>query len=511
MCQYYINIMKPANTLHGEISKQPTVGSTVFDEKTKTLNVMLIGCGPHAKRIYLPALRELQNKCNVSLRAVVELQDQEMLTRATAGIFFDDVEYLFTMPPKNQRALQAEFERQLDEAVKRNKITGVIIATEPLSHMQYASWAIKNGLHVLMDKPISTHKNVSNSVTQANRLATDFARLAANRDPSKAFIINAQRRYHPGFQYALEQIKSVAQTHRIPITAIQSSHCDGQWRLPKEVLTQQYHPYIGYGKVSHSGYHLVDIISQFVNDSFAASGKSFDEVGVYSSFIRPTGLLNQQNRDDYMQVFGDQYEEANEYSDEQLATLYKKAGEAEVDSSSLITLFKKGVTTANITLNLLHNGFARRDWVLPGSDLYKGNGRVKHEYHNIQQGPYQNIQIHSYQSSDKHETNNVSDYDLGGNNHFDIYIFRNAGILGGEPLQVVRSEDLATKMKLDSSKLVNEQLKHHVVREFVEVMSGTRKPADTRSDLATHALSANLMSLIYKSGIQRKEVVTSYV
>ena len=159
----------------------------------------------------------------------------------------------------------------------------------------------------------------------------------------------------------------------------------------------------------------------------------------------------------------------------------------------------------------MHNGFARRSWILPGDDLYKGNGRVKHEYHNIEQGPYQNIQIHSYQANDKHQVNTEDDYSLGGNNHFDIYIFRNSDILGGEPLQVIRSKDLAAQMNYDSSKLVIEQVKHRVVQEFVEVMLGERKPADTQSDLSSHELSAKLMSLIYKSGIKRTEVVADYV
>jgi len=479
--------------------------------KTKTLNVLLIGCGPHAKRVYLPALNKLQDQYGISLKSVVELNSQKDTTMRATKELFEDVDFLFTPPFKNAYAIPAKFEKLLDDTVAKHGINGVIIATEPLSHMQYALWALKRGLHILMDKPISTHKNVSNSIAQADMLATDFTRLIAKRDPSKAFVINAQRRYHPGFQYVLEQIRSVAEEYHVPITAIQSTHCDGQWRLPKEVLTQEYHPYIGYGKVSHSGYHLIDIISRFVQSSFISSGKSFDKIGVYSSFVKPSGLLKQQTRDDYVSVFGEQYEGVNEYNDGQLAELYAKAGEAEVDSSSLITLFNHGHPTANISLNLMHNGFARRDWILPGSDLYKGNGRVKHEYHNIEQGPYQNIQIHSYQANDKHEANTEDDYSLGGNNHFDIYIFRNSGILGGKPLQVITSKDLAEKMNHDSSKLVIEQVKHRVVREFVEIMSGEREPSDTQSDLSTHALSAELMSLIYKSGIKRKEVVTDYV
>jgi predicted dehydrogenase len=511
MCQYYDITVSPVNAATTALSDESKVDDFDIVAQTKTLNIMLIGCGPHAKRVYLPALNNLKTKHDIKLRAVVELEGQNEATKATTCAIFDDVEFIFTSPFKSAYALPTTLERQLNTVVEKHNINGVIIATEPLSHMQYALWAIGKGLHILMDKPISTHENVANSLPQANRLASDFAMLATKRDPTKAFIVNAQRRYHPGFQYVLEQIHDVAHKYGMPITAMQSTHSDGQWRLPKEILTQKYHPYIGYGKVSHSGYHLIDVLSRFVQSSFASSGKTFDKVGVYSSFVRPTGLLSQQSRDDYLRVFGEQYEDVNEFSDEQLAELYKKAGEAEVDSSSIITLFNKGDVTANLSLNLMHNGFARRNWILPGNDLYKGNGRVKHEYHNIEQGPYQNIQIHSYQANDKHDVNTEDDYSLGGNNHFDIYIFRNSGILGGEPLQVIRSKDLAAQINHDSSKLVIEQVKHRVVKEFVEVVLGEREPSNTQSDLATHALSANLMSLIYKSGIKRKEVVTDYV
>lgn len=511
MYQYYNITVSSVNAATPALSDKPKVDDFTIAARTKTLNIMLIGCGPHAKRVYVPALNNLKAQYDLRLKVVVELENQGEATKTTTNAVFDGVDFIFTPPFKNPYTLPAALEKQLDSAVERHKINGVIIATEPLSHMQYALWAINKGLHVLMDKPISTHKKVANSLPQANRLASDFAMLAARRDPTKAFIVNAQRRYHPGFQYVLGQINEVAHKYGVPITAMQSTHSDGQWRLPKEILTQEYHPYIGYGKVSHSGYHLIDVISHFVRGSFVSSGKTFDKIGVYSSFVRPTGLLSQQNRGDYLRVFGEQYEDVNEFSDEQLATLYKKAGEAEVDSSSIITLFNKGHVTANISLNLMHNGFARRNWVLPGSDLYKGNGRVKHEYHNIEQGPYQNIQIHSYQANDKHDVNTEDDYSLGGNNHFDIYIFRNSGVLGGEPLQVIHSKDLAVQMNHDSSKLVIEQVKHRVVQEFVEVMLGERKPSDTQSDLTTHALSANLMSLIYKSGIKRKEIAADYV
>lgn len=483
----------------------PQAAKTAFhhtDMPVSHANVLLIGCGPHAKRIYVPALRKLEEKGLAKLQAVVELEETKNITND----YFqgDDIKQLYVKRLSSDYLLSDEIEQELNNIVQSEAIDAVIIATEPLSHMQYGLWAAKKKLHVLMDKPISTHENVANDFNQATKLADDFEMLAKYRDKSKAFIINAQRRYHPGFQLVRDRIAEVANKYGIPITSMQTTHCDGQWRLPEEIITQDYHPYnSGYGKVSHSGYHLIDILSSYISTSYAKSGKSFDEYGVFTSFIKPSALIAQQSRDDYLRVFGDKYNKVSEHSDQELRKAYEKFGE--VDSASLITLYAHNEPICNVSLNLMHNGFARRSWILPGDDLYKGNGRVKHEYHNIEQGPYQNIQIHSYQSKDKHDVNTIDDYKVGGNNHFDIYIYRNSDVIGGVPLEIISADELNGKSEF-AGNLITESVKHSVVNEFIEIVLGIRKVNDTESDLSTHGLSASLMSLIYQSGIQRTEI-----
>jgi predicted dehydrogenase len=466
-------------------------------------NVLLIGCGPHAKRIYVPTLTALESKGLVRLKAVIELER----TRNINEKYFknSNIELHYVDNMFNDYALGETLERKLNKIVADKEINAVVIATEPLSHMKYALWAAKKQLHILMDKPISTHINASNDMTQASKIAADFRRLEKVRDNTKAFIVNAQRRYHPGFQLIKNRIEEIALKYGIPVTNMQSMHCDGQWRLPKEILTQDYHPYnSGYGKVSHSGYHLIDIMSLLTATSFHKAAKSFDKIGVYTSFVKPSGLLLQQNRNDYLRVFGENYNKVSDYSDIQLRQAYKKCGE--VDATSVVTLYQNNEAICNLSLNLIHNGFARRSWITPGQDLYKGNGRVKHEYHNIEQGPYQNIQIHSYQSKDKHDVNTIDDYKLGGNNHFDIHIFRNSDIIGGLPLEVISAEQLQSAGGQFDGKLITEKVKQKVVHEFIEIVRGVRNVKDTESDLSTHQISTALMSLIYQSGISRKEL-----
>lgn len=274
----------------------------------KSQNIMLIGCGPHARRIYVPAIF-LQEKYDVNIKVVVELIQKEQETRSFMSRYSDDMEYFFVKQFRSPRRLPQYIENKMDYLASKYNITGVIISTDPLNHIQYALWAEKRGLHILMDKPISTRSNISNSKSSNKALVEDFKLLIDHRPESRAFIINTQRRYNPGFQIVLNRINEIASKFSLPITAIQSYHCDGQWRLPGEILTQDYHPYYGWGKISHSGYHFTDILNQFVSHSYLNARKDFDSIKTYSSFIRPSGILKMQGQEELLKIFGNKYAE----------------------------------------------------------------------------------------------------------------------------------------------------------------------------------------------------------
>ena len=476
-------------------------------------NILLIGCGPHAKRVYLPILKETEIEFGTKLKAVVELKEKENDVFECVNKFFDNVEYVYTekFGSKYKMSIPNHLEMKLNNVVKEKNINGVIIATDPLNHLQYALWAQKQKLHILMDKPVSTYENISNSVKQAKQLVRDYKLLMKNYSSEKAFIVNEQRRFLPQFEIIQNRINEVAEKYGMPVTSMQSTHSDGQWRLPNEVLTLKYHPLLGWGKVSHSGYHFIDMASKIVKDSFLAAGKKFDKLSVYSKFIRLSGVLLQQTQEDLIRIFGEEYSKLDSRSDEELLKLYKLNNEAEVDATSLINLTYNGVPITNITLNLVHNGFSRRSWMLPNmNDLYKGNGRVRHEYHNIQQGCLQNIQLHSYQANDKHDINTENDFFVGGNNHYDIYVYRNVGILGGKSLEIITAKDIAEQYSLNKEKVMNELARHEAVRQFLEVIIGKRSANQTKSNLVEHDLSVQLMSMIYESSVSKNEIVQSF-
>lgn len=466
------------------------------------VNILEIGCGPHAKRVYAPALREWGDNFNSQLSLVVDLKQQESDIRSYFANLGLNPNFLFIDPFEGE--LPKVIEDYLSKYVFKNKIQAVIISTEPIVHFTYAKWALRMGLNILMDKPITARKNVVSNLDAAKGIETDYLNLLNDyqnlqKKRETAFMINTQRRFHPGFVVVKELLSEIAMKTNCPITAIQSTHCDGQWRLPNEIITQQYHPYnCGYGKASHSGYHLFDAVYQFYKVSKLA-GKTADSFEIFSSFFQPRGFLYQLNQRDYEKLFGKEYLSDRRYSDNKLYKIFD--GYGEIDLSTIIRLKKGNDCVGNITINLMHNGFGMRSWVKPGEDLYKGNGRVKHEYHNIVQGPFQNIQIHSYQSKDKHDLNNKDDYLLGGNSHFDIYVFRNKETIGGkDSLKVIRMSDLKQYCpEMRDDKLAIERIKHRVVKEFLSFLVGTISKSELLSNIDDHLVPVQIMSGVYRS------------
>ena len=467
-------------------------------------NLLLIGCGPHARRAYLPAIQGLARSHHVNLSVVIDIDQARASVLDTIHKTELHPEILFVEPfteklPDSIRSL-------LDTCVMAQKISGVIIATEPSVHKAYALWALDAGLHVLMDKPVTARRDSATDPVQAEGLLADYLEIlshykAAQLQRETVFMVNCQRRFHDGFLFVESLLKEVGDKTGCPVTFIQSSHCDGQWRLPAEIVTQDYHPYChGYGKASHSGYHLFDTAYRLYTAPGLAH-KNADAMEIVSSMVRPNGFLRQITEHDYEKMFGADYGRVKRWSDSDLRPVYETYGE--IDVSTLVSLKKGSDVVANLSINLMHNGFSRRTWLEPGADLYKGNGRVRHEHHNIQQGPYQNIQIHSYQSNDNHASLHGWNDALGGNNHFDVHVFRNPLINGTEtPMRAYKFSELLDG-PLGHGVLAMEAMKYKAVRSFIDYLCGHVKKRDLPSQIEDHIVPVQLMCAVYLSQIQR--------
>ena len=469
--------------------------------RVERIRLLIIGVGPNADKTYLPAIRSLQTKTPVTLQAVVDITEaqSDVLQRLKSNGFDPDtIRQYYSHGLTASGKLTAKDVTTLDKLVAEQSINAVIISTEPLSHKAYALWAMRSNLPVLIDKPLTARTNTAHSLSAARGIYKDYLEIleAYQRSASPVFSVAVQRRYHPGFQFVFEKLIEIRNKFNIPITAAQSLHADGQWRLPSEIISQNYHPYNIYGKVSHSGYHFLDVIARLIKISYGSDfGKDIDQIGVMTSFVQPRGLLKQLDQQDYARIFGSAYKKASSYSNDDLHRAYENFGE--VDASSVIQLLHNNTVVGNFTLNLQHNSFSRRTWLQPGSDLYKGNGRVKHEYHSIYQGPFQNIQIHSYQQNDKYDSS-IDNNKIGGSNHFDVHVFRNSDLTGSKPLEIFSMKDIMGETaELEVS--AHDQIKYSMAEEFFDFLLGKIEQPQLVSELDSHRLSALLMSLIYQA------------
>lgn len=474
----------------------------------KEIRVLIIGLGNHARRIYAPRFHAYSKKYPLTVVGAVELKK----CKPTIDTYFSEKGFSFEMfyvenPFDSRKGMPKDIKHMLDTIVKEHNVNAVVISTDPLSHKVYALWALENKLHILMDKPISTRENVTSNSDEAQGIVDDFEDLVTEynklqKEKETIFTINTQRRYEIGYQKSFQLIREVADRFNAPVTSIQAMHADGVWIFPDEIVSQMCHPYCqGYGKCSHSGYHIFDIIWQFYSAGLIESKKP-DSGEVMSSFIQPAGLLTQFTQEDYANYFGKEaFTAIQKHKTEELYDIFENYGEN--DAFSIVRLLKDGHAICNMSVNLLHNSFSRRSWMEPACDLYKGNGRIKHQYYHIQQGPFQCIQIHNYQANDQQDNSTAEDYALGGNNHFDIYVFRNSRMFGGDtkPLEVYTLKDLDKDDSFDDSRLYHESAKDGVIVEFINYVLGNVKKKDLVSNITSHQVGVKIMSAVYQSHI----------
>lgn len=457
---------------------------------------LLVGVGPHATRFYLPALARMAREGRCTLAGAVELEGKGPGTMAAlAGAAFAGAEVILVpgfegeMPPA-ARAL-------LDRMAEKARLDAVIVATEPLCHLPYVEWALGRGLHVLLDKPVTARRDAVNSPDQALGIELDFRRMvrALDRAPGNPFVsVCAHRRYHPGFDLVLAAVRDACARTGCPVTAIHAHHADGQWRLPMEILTQDHHSYhAGHGKASHSGHHFFDSVHRYMAAG-RASGKVPDSMRIHAAAVRPAGLLRQLGGGDLERLFGPGYRKACPLSDSELLRRFRACGE--VDLSATIEFLMEGEAAALASLDLLHNSFSRRSWLEPAADLYKGNGRVKHEHHRVHVGPFLACHVDSYQAKSEHASSDGSDLAPGGNNHFDITLFRNVDFLGGREVERIRLADIGS---FDAGSLFIEQVKEGVVGEFMDFLDGRIPREAMRSPLPDHAVPTAILGACYES------------
>jgi len=477
----------------------------LIGEEEMNNRVMLVGCGPHATRIYLPTIDIYREEFNIDLAAVVDIESKKQKVTSviankhpSADLHFvtENSDGIFQLSPSDKD--------KLERIVEEREINSMILSTDPLAHKAYIEFALEKGIHILMDKPITTQPDASTNITNAKGIMEDYYGLikkfreAEIDHPDLIVSCLSQRRYHPAINRVKEELERVYDLTGCPPTSIVCQHSDGQWRMPNEIIDIPYHGYDkGIGKGSHSGYHFFDIMNWYAE---VAKGKQADKIECFANFVRPADWINQFTLRDYEKLFGKQQaKDMIPFSQDEFETITHEFGE--IDAHINFTYKKDNKTITNIQMSLLHGGFSKRSWSQPKQDLYKGNGRIRHETHIIHQGPFQALYYVSYQSDEISNRNLKDRTDVGGELHSDVYIFRNSKALRTDlpPLEIIPFGKSTEDGLHGYSRGHQENARVECFVEFMRAIEGNIPKGALKSSLEKHEGSVKLMALSYLS------------
>jgi hypothetical protein len=461
----------------------------------KINRILVIGLGNHAKRIHVPVIVSLGN---AKLVAIVELKSEQHLVEK----YLNDIDCkpeIFYINNKED----IDF-KNLTVFAKEQNINSVVISTEPESHTLYAKWALKNGFSVLMDKPIHAEPNAANNKESAKKIHSEYSSLLKayfknkKQFPYLACEVLAQRRYHPAYKLIKKTIDEVYELTNCPITYYYAFHNDGQWRMPEELSSIDYHGFNrGYGKASHSGYHFFDLLNWFTQNF--RDEKNIDSIKTFSTANFPDNYLAQINSSVLKKAL-----KGNVPSNTVDLNKY-----GEIDVMSNIRLCSKQNTITHAQIDLLHSGISSRYWIdIEGRNLYKNNGRVRHEEHYISIGPFASILLTSWQSKpfSSEQINSKEIFKSGHEFNLDITIFRNSDLIGGKSVETITLNDIYKPTMKDYSRGHQEDARREAIEEFNKlVLSGRNEGSST---LESHFLSSQIMSSVYES-ISEKRTVTN--
>lgn len=455
---------------------------------TLVKNIVLAGLGPHARRIYYPLLEKYQQQYNLHVPLLIDRHEQADSVRAyLAGRALQPDKLLFIEEhPTGDEPPGTELLATLRELTSQQHIDGIIIATEPRAHKVYALWAILNHVDVLVDKPITAPPGASVEVHAARQVFADYGDLErCLRFSTSNVIVQAQRRSHAGYALIKKYLDDFTHQYPVPVSYMDIYHGHGMWPMPDELFRRENHPFkYGYGKLMHSGYHFVDLFAWLAQANMLLGDKRPDRAEIVARRFGPYDFLHQLSREDYHTLFGTQVSDVA-FSPARLNTA-RSFGEQDV--FALCQLKRGDVVVTTAAINLQQNSFSRRAWLQPAADVYKGNGRVRHERLNLQVGNLLNIQAHSYQAYEVGKKDVETD-GAGHEDHFEVQIYRNSGVVGGQPLETF---DIGSQARREhgSERAFLGHNEHARELHFLDFLE--RRPGP--SHFSSHALSVRLLS-----------------
>jgi predicted dehydrogenase len=415
-----------------------------------TRRLLLVGAGRHAERIYLPVLTETARRGDVILTGVVELATRAEKVRPL-------VPALMTVIQDQLAGDREHVYAEITRLYRSAPFDAMLIANDPRCRQAYFDFACDHGIAVFTDKPVFAVDGIAHDPRLATIYAQQLHALDARvRAAGIEFVIQTQRRDHPGYLHIRNLVRACSDRHGLPVTSLQIQHADGMWVLADE-WEREHHPYkYGFGKLFHSGYHFVDLAAFLLADTLAAHNILTVDIAA-KAVMAASAPLPDTGRN--------------------MPPLDRR-GYGEYDVHALLDF---GPCTTQLTL--LQNSFSDRDPSRKVTDPYKGTGRVRHERIDLKISTAMNIQVHSYQSSSTPEPAGNA---VGQTDHYEILIFRNPSLEPGPVCERLTMDDLSS----GQTQAHNEKSRISLLQKFL-------RHEPTGSELADYGLTGNLVSAIY--------------
>ena len=330
---------------------------------------MLCGCGRWARDSHLPVIAKMSP--DVRLTHVFEVKSECPNVRSALrekGI--PNWRQVKVVPAGRNFPLEARPDPE--------SVDACIVATISEQHYPYIQWALKNGIHTLSDKPLTFRSGATTDETKADKLVKDYDELLALSGTGRTplFMLATQKRYQWAFNRLAERIASVSSVTGQPVTSIDLSTSDGFWLLPSEYEKMDTYDRGG-GKMTHTGYHFLDIAPWLMRHSSISDGNSITHAFVTANLYRPSDSVSVRNNR--------QIGKFMHLSDpEKTVSLSNKMGEINSFVQVKFCRNKDFVTSVNFTLQ--HDGLSLRTKEDAG-EFYYGKGRTKIDHMMITMGP----------------------------------------------------------------------------------------------------------------------------
>ncbi len=140
--------------------------------KYSEYKIVLVGLGPHAKRIYINLFKKY--KINLELLIDLKSQKEKIKEYLNKNNFTSTELFLIDDSYKDLTSLPNYIVVSLQNKIKSKNIKYAIISTEPKAHFMYAKFFLENDINILLDKPITAPINCNNDINQASKIKEEY-------------------------------------------------------------------------------------------------------------------------------------------------------------------------------------------------------------------------------------------------------------------------------------------------------------------------------------------------